>query len=361
MLVRIIKSLADGSFTEKFCKTAAAFIERQLQNTWFLTSVPADHVGYGGGLLTWSRLQRHNKLRRKMHIAFLEYNHTKGRFGPLMTSWINERCQSCSASLNKRVEEADIIWVFSQDPLPDDARIMINDQINRARNVKRIINHPDHCNAYHQADAFEKMENAGVNVPRSGFSAWDIGKTTVVYKQAGMQGGDKSIDEYKGPVAGFSAYEFIDSRGDDGLYRRYRAYYIVGIVRPSRLMRCKQWNACMRNKPKLENTFEMTPEEIRQVRLIAQALKLDYFAVDYLRRAVDNKPFFTDVNIYPCIKVMGNNARESGYYCDWHTFDNRALLGIPEPGGKPFEEIFDNGMLSFMEGRSFPEDPDALN
>ena len=105
----------------------------------------------------------------------------------------------------------------------------------------------------------------------------------------------------------------------------------------------------------------MTPEEIRQVRKIAQTLGLDYFAVDYLRRREDGRPFFTDINIYPTINSLPATGLDRGYHGQWHTFDTRPRLGMPEPGGRPFAEVFDDAMRHFVAGSPFPADPDALN
>lgn len=70
--------------------------EAFIQNLWFLAPMTPDHIGYGRGLLTASRLRRHRQLRRQIHITLLEFHAGKPRFGPLTTFWINERSRVCS-------------------------------------------------------------------------------------------------------------------------------------------------------------------------------------------------------------------------------------------------------------------------
>ena len=321
------------------------------QNLWFLAPMTPDHIGYGRGLLTASRLRRHRQLRRQIHITLLEFHAGKPRFGPLTTFWINERSRLCSASLNERVEEADVVWIYTQDPVTAELHERLLKAIGKARPGARIINHPDVYNAYHQDHCFQHLAAAGVNVPEDIFSERDFGRTKVVYKTQGCQGAPKTLVDFEGPKRGFKAFRFIDSRGADGHYRRYRVDYIAGIVRVGTLMLCDHWNVCLKHDPHLEFTFAMTAEEVRQIRQIARALGLDYFAVDYLRQSGDDKPFFTDVNVYPAITSLATTARHLGYHGAWHTFDARGRLGIEEPGGRPFHEIFDEGMLHFVSGK----------
>jgi hypothetical protein len=331
-----------------------------LQNFWFLTGVPARRIGYGRGLLTWMRVNRHRRLRRRIHIVLLDPS-GEGKFGSLQAFWINKSCSLCSASLNERLEDADVAWIFSQDPLSPDSRSKLLNSLREAKPGARIINHPDVYNNYHKEDAFERLAAAGVSVPRATFSQDDLRRTTVVYKRTGQHHAPKTLEQYSGPRAGYTAFEFIDSRGPDGLYRRYRAYYIVGIVSPYKLYLCKSWNVYGDNDPRIQYTFDMTPEEIRQVRTIADVFKLQYFEVDFLRRSGDGKPFFFDVNIYPNNRLPASTVHDLGYYENWHTFDARQQLQIAElPGGKHFADIFDEAMLHFVEGRAFPSDPNFL-
>ena len=331
------------------------------QNLWFLAGIPAARVGYGTGRLTASRLKRHRRLDRPIRIALLEYHAAEPHFGPLTAYWINERSRICSAAVNEEIEQANVLWVYSQDPLTPEVRERIHTALARARPDARILNSPEHYNAYHDEGCFERLEAAGVSVPDSRFNETDLGRTPVVYKMSGLQAAPKTAEPWNGPRPGYQVFRFIDSRGADGMYRRCRAFYLVGAVRPSKLMVCDHWNVCLKNRPRLEFGFEMTPGEIRQVRQIAQTLGLDYFAVDYLRRREDGRPFFTDINIYPTINSLPATGLDRGYHGQWHTFDTRPRLGMPEPGGRPFAEVFDDAMRHFVAREMFPSDPDAFN
>lgn len=253
-----------------------------------------------------------------------------------------------------RLEEADVVWIYTRDPLTEELHERLLKAIDKTQPGARIINHPDVYNAYHQDHCFQRLAAAGVNVPENIFSERDFGRTKVVYKTQGCHGAPKTLADFEGPKRGFKAFRFIDSRGTDGRYRCYRVYYIAGIVRPGTLMLCDNWNVCLKHDPRLEFTFIMTAEEGRQIRQISHALGLDYFAVDYLRQSGD------DVNVYPAIISLDSIAHHLGYRGAWHIFDTRSRLGIEEPDGRPFHETFDEGMLHFVQGEPLPRHPDVL-
>ncbi len=318
-------------------------------------NVDSQYIGFDNGLLTWLRRKKHRRLKKKIHICLLEYNSKGGKFGRFTEFWINERSQICTVSLNERLEDADIIWIYSQDPLSEKIKEKIMTLLRKAKNKVMIINHPDVYNVYHEKNTFQRLFEAGVNVPRTTFTGEDVNKTIVVYKAEGQQSSDKFISPYLGEYPNYKPFEFIDSRGIDGLYRRYRAFFIVGIVRPSKAMFSNSWNVCVKNMRRLEYTFLMSPLETNQVKLIAKTLGLQYFAVDFLRRKVDDLPVFTDINVYPMVISFTETGRHLGYRSRWHTFDTRERLGIPEPMGRPFWELFDEAMLAFAQKK-----PDQL-
>ncbi|MBC8101901.1 MAG: hypothetical protein H7Z41_04855 [Cytophagales bacterium] len=334
------------------------------QNFWWLAGVAPERVGYQHepGRLTRQRLERHRALRRPIHITLLDCN--EAGFGSMNAFWINERSRCCSASVNSRVEDADIVWVFSQDPLTGEARRRISAALDRARPEAKILNHPDRYDVYHSLDCFPRLRAAGVGAPRGeeAFGPEDVGKTLVVYKMQNVQTSPKSQELYDGPRAGYRAFEFVDSRsGPDNWYQRARVYYLAGTVRPGYWLSCGHWNVCGPSKPHREAGFDMTPNEIQQTRRIAETLGLDYFAADYLRRADDGVPFFVDINIYPDIYAVPVMLAGRHYFGIWHTYDTRPLLGVPEPGGRPFAEVFDQAMTHFARGEPYPCAPDAYN
>ena len=324
-----------------------------LQWFWFVSRIDRGHIGYDRGPLTWLRIAKQKQLRRRLHLCLLDIHPREGKFGRFTAFWINERSRSCSASVNERVEDADIVWVYSQDPVPPEIKRELLQIIGRARPGIPVINHPDVYNSYHDEDTFRILERAGVSVPRSTFTEQDIGKTLVVYKVRGKHGSSKFLSPYRGPIDGFRPFEFVDSRGPEGLYRKYRALYVAGIIHPSYVAFSRRWNVERRTVERVRHAFEMEQIEIESLRVIAETLDIQYFSVDYLRRGSDGQPVFADINVYPQPIAFTETARQFGYYGRWHIADNRVRLGMPEPSGKPFWDMFDTTMLSLTHKEPF--------
>lgn len=238
------------------------------------------------------------------------------------------------------------MWVYSQDPLSPDTKKRLLRALKKAKKGTPVINHPDVYNSYHEERAFEALAEAGVNVPRVEFVDADVGKTLVVYKAWGQGSTPKFLSEYHGPRPGYRVFEFVDSRSPEGLYRKYRVYYVAGIVRQSAVMFSDHWNVYGRTVIHREYAFPMPQSEIEQIRSIADTLGLRYFAVDYLRRRHDDLPVFVDINVYPEPFPSIGTGRQLGYYGRWHNFDTYGRLGIPEPSGRRFWDVFDEAMLS---------------
>ena len=320
-----------------------------LQWLWFAPGVDTARIGYDKGLLTWLRVKRHKKLRRKIHICLLEVLPKGGKFGRFTAFWINERSRICTASVNERIEDADIVWTYSQDPLPNDVKQELLRMLKRARPGTPVINHPESYNSYHEDGCFERLEKAGVSVPRSVFTAADIGKTPVVYKTKGKHGAGKFMSIYRGPVEGFHPFQFVDSKGEDGLHRKFRVLYAAGIIYPNYAAFSDTWNVERATLKRIEYSFEMTPVEVENIALIARTLNIQFFSVDYLRRHPDRLPVFTDINVYPQPIAFTETAREFGYAGRWNIVDNHLRLNIPGPSEKPFWSMFDDAMAAFVE------------
>jgi hypothetical protein len=300
-----------------------------LQWLWFALPVQRERVGYGSGPLTWIRRSRHKNLRRDIHICLLDYMPETGRQGRFTEFWINERSHACSASLNGAIEEANVVWVYCKDPIPRGEQEGLLRALARSRPGTPVINHPKVYDSYHVGDTFSRLSEAGVGAPRSELTDEDIGTTPVVYKTEGGHGHTpKILSRYEGPKAGFRAFEFVDSRGAEGLYRRYRAYYLLGAVQPGMLLLSNHWNVLAKTSERTE-PYRITPDEIAQIQLIARTLGLQYFAVDFVRRGEDDAPVFIDVNVYPDVhSKMVAAARKRGYYGDWYSPESRQLLGF---------------------------------
>lgn len=315
---------------------------------WFALPVEAERVGYGSGPLTRLRQRRHTGLRREVHICLLDYIPKGGRQGRFTEFWINERSRACSASLNGPAEEADVVWVYCKDPIPFDKRGELLRALDRTRPGVPVVNHPEAYNAYHEAGTFAALAKAGVGVPRTNLGPGDVGRTPAVYKTEGGHGHTPKIfSRYEGPKPGFRAFEFVDSRGIDGLYRRYRAYHLLGAVQPGMVLFSERQNVLVKTMKRRE-VYEMTLQEAWQIRLIAKTLGLGYFAVDYLRRRGDDSPVFVDINVYPGVRSkMGAEGRKLGYYGDWSSLETRSRLALADPSTRPFWDVFDEVMLSF--------------
>lgn len=319
-----------------------------LQWLWFAASVDKQHIGYDKGPLTWMRVAKHKTLRRHAHLCLLDVYPKGGKFGRFTAFWINERSRICKVTLNEGLEDADIIWVYSQDPLPSDIKQELLLALRKTKESALIINHPDVYNSYHEQESFRKLSEAGVCVPRNEFTDNDIGKTPVVYKVIGRHGSSKFLSPYEGCVDGYRPFEFIDSRGHEGLYRKYRAFYILGIVSPNHVAYSDYWNVHRETRKRTECLFDLTSIENESIRLIAKTLNLQYFSVDFLRRGSDDNAFFTDINIYPLPIDFTETARERGYFGRWIILDNRLRLGLPEPLSKPFWDMFDEAVISLI-------------
>jgi hypothetical protein len=322
-----------------------------VQWLWFSSGVDKEHIGYDKGLLTWMRAARHKKLKRPFQLCLLDVHPKGGKFGRFTAFWINERSRICKVTVNKGLEDADVIWIYSQDPLPSGIKQDLMETLKRARPDALIINHPEVYNSYHEAHTFKMLAEAGVSVPRSQFTGDDIGKTTVVYKVTGMHGSSKFLSPYRGPIEGYRPFEFVDSRGPDGLYRKYRAFYLLGIVCPNHVAYSDHWNVHRETKKRSDYLFQLTAGELESIRLIARTLRLQYFAVDFLRRSSDDHPYVTDINVYPLPVDFTETARQLGYLGRWIILDNRQRLGIPEPSGTSFWDEFDEATAAFIKTR----------
>jgi len=334
-------------------KVAWRIEDQALQWLWFMLKVKKERIGFDKGPLTWFREKSHKKLRRPIHICLLDAYPKGGKFSRFTAFWINERSRVCSVSINEYIENADVLWIYSQDPLPDNVKKELLQTIKKAKPGTPVINHPDVYNSYHEENSFRALKEAGVNVPRFEFTENDIGKTHVVYKLIGKHGSPKFLSLYQGPVKGHQPFEFIDSRGSDGFFRKYRAFYINGVVYHPYLLLSDHWNVRWATKKQVEYIFEIQADEIASLHLIAKTLTIQYFSVDYLRRNSDGHPFFTDINIYPMPIAYAEVARQLGYYGRWHLFDNRLRLEIPEVFGRSFWDMFDEAIVAFSHKEPF--------
>jgi hypothetical protein len=321
-----------------------------------LTGTPPRRIGFGPGPLTGLRRRRHDVGRalrtRPLRLCLLEHDTSTMYFAEPTAFWINQRSRACWAERNGAVEEADLVWVFSQDPLGPEVRAWLDAQLRRVRPGVRVLNPPAEYDAYHDPDCFARLERAGVRVPRTDLGPADVGVTPVVYKAAGEQAARKERCLYDGPRPGFRAAVAHDSRGADGRYRRFRAFVLGDLVLPEDVIVADHWNASLRHLVTVERNYALPAFERDQLRLLTATLGLDFACVDYLRERDGGAPVFHDVNVYPTVVGAWQGDMPARDHGRWHVFDNCARLGLVPPGGRSVWEQFDEELLRLAQDRS---------
>ncbi len=317
---------------------------------WFPPFIKGTKIGYEPEIYTRYRKWQHNHSRKRINLCLLTggtlTRNKKLYFADLHAFWINERSRICKVSVDCAVEKADVIWVFTQDPVTPETLTHLKKELSKAPKNVPIINPPEIYNFYHQKNSFPKLAAAGVRVPRSSFSKNDLGTTLCVYKKIGQGSVPKFRDTYRGPIEGYRTFEFIDYEDGYGDFSRYRAFFMLGLVFPEEVLTAKNWNSCSKTAYDVKYTFQMSPLEIEQIKLIAKVSGLDFFAVDFLRQNPDGNPVFVDINIFPTIFPAVTNPQYLGY---WHTFDTPLIQGIPEPLGPPIWKLFDEALVQFIK------------
>ncbi len=316
-----------------------------------LSAARPSRTGWGSGPLTRARQARARLRRRPLHVVLLEHHALTTRFAAPMAFWINERSEVATAAVND-LRGADVVWVFSQDPLPAHARQSLAAAVADLPADVVVLNRPEVYDAYHRDDAFPRLAAAGVSVPRTAFTDEDVGRVEVVYKAQREQPARKQRAPYAGPREGFRAFGFEDGRGPDGLVRRYRAYHLGGRSWAGDVFVSDQWAISSATTAGYEHVYELPDLEREQIGLLARTLGLDFFAVDYLRRHEDGRPVFHDVNVYPTVDTpLGNRQRgERGH---WHVWDGPVRLGGLQAARSPMWDEFDRALLD-LTGAAAP-------
>jgi hypothetical protein len=254
--------------------------------------------------------------------------------------WVNERSRVAHAVVDEPAG-ADVVWVHTQDPVPDDVRGWLTERLE-AVDVP-VLNPLEAYDAYHRADVFRQLRDAGVPVPDPDPAPGDL----VVVKGPG-QTSRKSLEPLGEVPSGSRAFGYVDARGADGLHRRYRAFHWLGVVHAGDVVSSTHWEVGLSTLEGHEPTWTMTEEEERAVRRTGEVLGLDWFCVDLVRRAGDGRPFVTDVNVYPTPVVSEAVDASLGDRGRWHFLDTSSRLGVPEPQGS-FWPRFDAALLALVE------------
>lgn len=314
---------------------------------WLARGVPPSRIGWGRGPLTALRTARHRRPRRggRLRVCLLELPHVGPPIGPSHAFWINERSRACVAQLNRAPQAADVVWVLSQDPLGPAGRRTLEAALARLPPHVAVVNRPASYDAYHEEGSFARLEAAGVRVPRTRFGPQDEGVTPVVYKARYEQPARKFLAPWRGPVPGFRPFAFEDGRDAQGRTWRFRAYHLLGEVLSGDALASPRWEARAETLELVDLAAELPQGERDAIVRLARTLRLDFFAVDYLRRAADGEAVFLDVNPYPDMLMAERVTRARGLRGAWHVWEVADRLGRPDPG-RPHWWRFDEAMLA---------------
>jgi len=318
-----------------------------VQPLWWLASgTPADRIGYAPGPLLALRRRRQARLSRPIRLCLLEGPSTGRRFSPALAYWINERSQVVHAVVDDPAE-ADVVWVHTQDPLTAPVRAWLDTTL-AAVDVP-VLNRPERYDAYHLAGTFALLRDAGVPVPDPEPAIGDL----VVVKGPGQMSA-KSLQRLVRPLpAGHRAFSYVDARNGDGMHRRYRAFCLLGTVHAGDVIASSHWEVGLRTLEQHQPTFCLTPAEEQAVRRIGQLLDLDWFCVDFVRRAGDGSAVVTDINVYPSVVVSEAVDAALGARGRWHFLDTAERMRVPEPQG-PFWPKFDAAFTELVSSSRGP-------
>jgi len=213
-----------------------------------------------------------------------------------------------------------------------------------------VINRPEHYDAYHLPGTFERLREAGVRVPDPSPAPG----TPAVVKGPG-QASRKSLVRFEGSLPpAHRAFAYVDARGDDGLHRRYRAFWWLDGVHPGDVLGAESWEVGLKAYAQHHPTFQLTEDEDRQIRRIADVLQLQWFCVDFVRRAGDGAAVFTDINVYPTPVIAEAIDAQLLARGRWHFLDTAQRLGVSEPHG-PFWPRFDAAVVRYISASRPPK------
>ena len=306
---------------------------------WLATGTPPHRIGYAPGPLLAVRRRRHGRRPTRIRLCLLEGRTVGSRFSPVTAYWINERSRLVHAVVDEPAG-ADVVWVHTQDPVPRDVRGRLEQQL--AGVDVPVLNRLEHYDAYHRNDTFRRLRDAGVPVPDPSPAPGDL----VVVKGPG-QTSTKQLTRLGELPPRSRAFGYVDARGADGLHRRYRAFHLLGIVHVGDVVASSRWEVGLGTLEQHEPTYDLRPGEEQAVRRIGEVLGLDWFCVDFVRRAGDGAPVFTDINVYPTPVVAESVDAALGDRGRWHFLDTAARMGVAEAQGS-FWPRFDAALAGLV-------------
>jgi hypothetical protein len=315
------------------------------QTLWWMAGIPDERLGfYAPGLWTTRRRMRHRSLDRPFHLGLQTAGFKFTNIIQLHAFWLNERLKSFRVSIDPDPATVDIFWVYSQDPLPPDRRAWIEDSISRAKPGTPVVNPPDVFDVYHRPGIFRRLAEAGVPVPRSSFGPEDFG-TPVVFKPEGTQSEAIGPVPWDGPRPGMRAFEFIETRDEDGLYHRYRAVYILGRSYAGSRQASDRPIVRAHNRQG-GNDWQLTATEISDLQKVAMVTGLDFFTADFLRPSDGSHSVLTDINSFPMLK---ERDLRPGFYGHQHDF---SVMRPADSGGMSAWDWLDIALTERVQKRA---------
>jgi hypothetical protein len=288
------------------------------QAFWWALPIQRERLGFDRrGLYTAWRKRLHRQQPRLIHLGLVTGGVKHRNIIDLHAFWMNERFTRCRVTVDPEPGLADVLWVFSQDPISIERWKRIELSITAARRGTPVINAPAVYDFYHHKDAFEQLAAAGVPVPRTHFGPEERGRL-VIWKPLGSQSETFGPVPYEGPIEGLRPFEFVNVQEQDGLHWRFRALFVLGAVYSGETM--ASHDPIVRYSSAVSHHYDsrLTEAEANHVRTIAKVSNLDFFAVDFLRIPSTSSPVFTDINVFPMLKEKG----PAGWYGHRHDFDS---------------------------------------
>jgi hypothetical protein len=314
------------------------------QTLWWLLPFDRRQLGFSRyGLFTKLTARAHRRSRCRYRAGLFTADTRFPNIIDLHLFWLNERCSRMQFVQNPKRPTLDLAWVFAQDPLTPSRQAEIETLLSRLPPGTPVINKPAAYSFFHRADAFAMLGAAGVPVPRSHFDDRNIGEP-VVWKEIGRQSNTFGPEPYAGERAGYRCFEFVDTRGSDGLHGRYRAFFLLGEVFLGSAFRSRSPIVRYENVVAIDRDWQPSHDLVGHMRKIAEISGLDFFATDFLRRRGEGPPIFSDINVFPMLKDKDRSRRRYGH---GHDFDHlRPATGTRSPW-----EVIEDTVSSAMRSR----------
>ncbi len=161
-------------------------------------------------------------------------------------------------------------------------------------------------------DIYEFIEEEGINFPFLFRPAGSHTGKGLIKIDAKEQIGE--LEKYAFDGSEYYIVEFYDFKSEDGLYRKYRVYFVDKKPYPRHLIVSKSWNIHASNyeefmtkepyKSERMNFFKnFNEEKYKPLLSVPEKIDLDYFAVDF---GIDKEGNFVIFEVNSCGKLIGS-------------------------------------------------------